>query len=356
MVSLEVADVLKNPEMKKLRDVLSKGDELKRQLGISLDDIVRVDSIVVDDSTSHLSGGRPRPLSLTIVRSKGRNDIAAIKKTLDLKSEGMRSGIEIFGKANGSNLHVAFPEAHVALFGESATAIEQALKAGKSGASKAHWSEAWKATRGKQFRLVADSRQLRDLLKTTPPTAGISIFAPLWNEAETITLTIDMGKHLDLVGRFVSGSKDDAEKVQETLQALLTLGKNFVSGLDRDKSALGNPQELAMLKQAIQVVQAIMESGNIERKKQVVTFEAGLDGDPIPAIVAALVPATMKVREAARRMQSRNNSAWRCTTTTTPSNDSRQPSSSDRTARRRIAGASSCCRSSARGSSTRNTA
>ena len=67
------------------------------------------------------------------------------------------------------------------------------------------------------------------------PAAGLEMFSPLYKKAQSYAMSLDVSDRsiaVDLVA--AAGSAENAGSVAETLQAILTLGKNAVDGLRRD--------------------------------------------------------------------------------------------------------------------------
>ncbi len=109
------------------------------------------------------------------------------------------------------------------------------------------WDEAWTKVAKGQVMLALDTRWLRRRIAQSqqgdPATRGpradamlkLETFSPLWEKARSYALGInatDKGLTVNLVAG--AGSDQDAKPVAETIQAMVTLGKNALQGLRQD--------------------------------------------------------------------------------------------------------------------------
>ena len=185
------------------------------------------------------------------------------------------------------------------------------------------------------------------------PTTDLTLetISPLLDKAQSYALGLDTSEGLtvDLVA--VAGSEDDTKPVANTLQALLTLGKNAVQGMRQDLRGLTAVTSEAMdwiLEAPIpfwtRLVSRPREATCICRRSRLLTWPRG--SSSWRRRVAAANTAARRTHE---RQQSQADRAWRSTTTIPRTTASRPRSSTAaRTNRSPIAGESRSCRISSK--------
>jgi hypothetical protein len=109
--------------------------------------------------------------------------------------------------------------------------------------SRHPWDEAWQKVARGQVMLALDTRWLRRELAQASAGPGqapgamlkFETFAPLYEKAQSYAASLvasDRSLAIDLVA--AAGSAENARPVAETLQAIVTLGKNAAQGLRRE--------------------------------------------------------------------------------------------------------------------------
>ena len=177
------------------------------------------------------------------------------------------------------------------------------------------WDEAWKKVRKGQVMLALETRWLRRRIAQGMPGRAqapgqrsdamlkLETFSPLYENARSYAMGIDasdQGLTIDLVA--AAGSERDAKPVAETLQAVMTLGKNAVQGLRRD-SDLRRGEGLDWV---LQAADSLLEKARVETSENFVHLRADSSINLAEGI-RLLVPAVTTARAAARRKLSANN-------------------------------------------------
>ena len=176
-------------------------------------------------------------------------------------------------------------------------------------------------------------------------------FSPLWEKTRSYALGInanDQSLTVNLVAG--AGSDQDAKPVAETIQAMVTLGKNALQGL-RQAAAGGEGVDWLL-----QTAASLLEKAQVETAEGFVHLSARSSVNLAEGI-KLLVPAVNHARATARRARApttSSKSAWRSSITTMRMIGSRGPSiSAGRAARCLIAGEwRSCHTSTSRRSTT----
>src|SRR5579872_904275 len=117
--------------------------------------------------------------------------------------------------------------------------MRRLIVAGKTGASKAKWVDAWKsasqadaavlvnvAALGEVLNVAGASPAGQPLGQQSAMAAKLGAFAPLWQGATLGVLTAHFNTSLKLRLLMKAKSRDDAQKIKATLEAAVTLGQN----------------------------------------------------------------------------------------------------------------------------------
>jgi prepilin-type processing-associated H-X9-DG protein len=173
------------------------------------------------------------------------------------------------------------------------------------------WDEAWKKVTKGQVMMALDTRWLRRLIGRAQPgrphgeMVALETFAPLYEKADSYAASLDVTDRslaIDLAAE--SGSAENAKAVADTLQAVLTLGKNALQGLRRDLVHPGSINEAH--EWLLQSADSLLARTKVETTEGSVRMhgEASVD---LAEGIRLLVPAVSSARVAARRAQSANN-------------------------------------------------
>jgi hypothetical protein len=174
------------------------------------------------------------------------------------------------------------------------------------------WDEAWKRVNKGQVMLALDTRWLRRRLAQAAgpghaPGAMLTLetFAPLYEKAQSYAASLhasDRSLAVDLVA--VAGSAENARPVAETLQAILTLGKNAMQGLRREVDRLRRGDVASDW--ILQAADSALEKARVETTEGFVRLHAESPVDLAEGI-RLLAPAVTSARATARRAMSTNN-------------------------------------------------
>jgi hypothetical protein len=169
------------------------------------------------------------------------------------------------------------------------------------------WDEAWKKVNKGQVMLALDTRWLRRRFASVQPRQHMPVletFSPLYEKAQSYAASLsatDRALAIDLVAE--AGSRENAVGVTETLQAVLTLGKNALRGMQGDRATGANNEAHEWL---IHAADSLLSQTRVEAKEGFVLLHGESSVD-IAEGIRLLRPAVASARAAARRAQSTNN-------------------------------------------------
>ena len=179
------------------------------------------------------------------------------------------------------------------------------------------WDEAWNKVVKGQVMVAFETRWLRRRIAQGvpggPPAPGqasnadlrLETISPLLDKAKYYAIAIDASRGLTLDLAAVTGSLDDAKPVADTLQALLTLGKNAVRGMRQDRRD-GNAMNGEAVDWIVEIADSLLNGVRIDISGSQVHLQAKSNLD-LAGGVKLLVPAAAAANTASRRIQSTNN-------------------------------------------------
>jgi beta-lactamase regulating signal transducer with metallopeptidase domain len=178
-----------------------------------------------------------------------------------------------------------------------------------SGRSKPDWASDWeKSAKGPAAAMVdvaALGRTLNQELKRHPQPQ-VAAFAPLWEKGQRLFVSVQAAEGLAVAARVACANSDDAERVRDTLQAVLTLARNALDEADRAAAKATATQAAAMVPM-IDLGREILKQGKLTAEDRDVHYATSLDVDLAETAVSVLTPAVVAARQAAQRAQATNN-------------------------------------------------
>jgi Protein of unknown function (DUF1559)/BlaR1 peptidase M56 len=190
--------------------------------------------------------------------------------------------------------------------------LRDVIRDRKAPAPKRAWDRAWDKSGKGQMVAAMETRWLRRRLAQATPPGGpqaspfgtkLETIAPLLEKAQAYVVSIDASRGLNADVHAVTMSDDDAKPVAETMQAVVTLARNMVEGLQNDSGAQapGPP-----LRKALGVARSLLAESKIEISSNVVSLHSNTAVE-FADVVKLLTPAVTTARTAAQRAQSVNN-------------------------------------------------
>lgn len=176
----------------------------------------------------------------------------------------------------------------------------------ESGKRQPDWSQRWQQLATGQAAVMVDleavGRAAGDEAKRQPAAA----FAPIWEQGQRLFVSAELADQMDVTAKIDCGNDEGAKRVQETMQAALTLARNALDEADR-KLAGGPAAQAAALLPLLDMAGEALKQGKLQVEGSTVQFTTQLDFDAAGSAAVLLAPAVMAARESARRAQSTNN-------------------------------------------------
>ncbi|MGP0067454.1 MAG: M56 family metallopeptidase, partial [Isosphaeraceae bacterium] len=326
VLGIRPGSLLRRRDLRSLVNSLGKGPPLSRLQFVAPEDIDQV-LVFWEGGSQDPAGPGGSPLIPTpsgfVLRTKKPQDWKALQREefFSFFQEEARHDGQTYYRHTASrpwiSVGIYMPDAQT-LVAAREDLLPELIEDRNAPEPRRSWDEAWKKVPKGQVMLAFETRWLRRRIdqgrpggRTAPghPSDAmlkLETFSPLLDKAKSYAMGMsasDQKLTLDLVAR--AGSDQDAKPVVETLQALLTLGKNATQGLRRDVDRRLVPGGDAM-EWVVQAAGSLLEKARVETSESFVHVHAESAVDLAEGI-KSLVSAVTSAQVAARRSMSTNN-------------------------------------------------
>jgi hypothetical protein len=314
VVSLRPASLLRRRDVSRLLDSLREGPWPPRGFPVAPEDIEQVLAFWESGGQAEPARGGPAllppPSGLVFRTSRPQDWRALLAKSAGPSLAESKHDGQAYYRLNPT-WGVYLPDDRTAVVTEEAV-LRDLISDRKAPAPRYPWDEAWQRVNKGQLMLALDTRWFRRQVArvdrgSSPGVAlGLETFAPLYEKARSYAVSLDASDRslaLDLVA--AAGSPEDARPVAETLQALLTLGRNAMTGLRRDAPRPAGVNGAAQ-EWIVEAADSVLARARVETIDGFVRLraESALD---LAEGIRLLAPTVARVQAAKRRVQSVNN-------------------------------------------------
>ncbi|MBI3466519.1 MAG: DUF1559 domain-containing protein [Planctomycetes bacterium] len=178
-----------------------------------------------------------------------------------------------------------------------------------NGGARVPWVKVWSEVGQGQVAAVLDvgwlRGQLGPVLQDGPLAASLAAFAPLWEETRYVALGLDASQGIRIRVNAECGTEAGAEKVADTVRAVLTLAKNALDTLSQQAGHM-HPDAQAVVRALTKLGHELLKEARVDRDGTLVQVRSSATTDLV-ALLESLAPAVQLARAAAERTQSQNN-------------------------------------------------
>jgi hypothetical protein len=211
-----------------------------------------------------------------------------VKTSAPIDAKAATAALE--AHAGKYKLSLFIPDNRTAILGEDST-IKQISNQPPRGDAKFAWSEAWKGIERCQLAMVFDAAYVRGMTDPLLMEGGGEFMmfaapvAPIWEGAKAISMGLSIaGDQIEFLSFNTAGSAEAAETTYQTVQALMTLGKNAAGSMKRQfRKAMfvtkGGFEGFLIVKMIDLVAGQVLQQMRVERTGNSVRFTARLDLD-----------------------------------------------------------------------------
>jgi prepilin-type processing-associated H-X9-DG protein len=186
------------------------------------------------------------------------------------------------------------------------------LAAGKPDAGKPDWAAAWQEMSKGHAALMVDTVAFnravaQELKRAQGPQAMIGTFAPMWEQSKRLFAGIEVGNGVKIQATLDCPTPDAAERVRATAEAALTLARNMLDKLGEHIASTPGADQAGPALIFADLAATILKQAKLTADGNITRLQADAQIDVADTGIAALAPAIMAAREAAKRSQSMNN-------------------------------------------------
>jgi beta-lactamase regulating signal transducer with metallopeptidase domain len=215
----------------------------------------------------------------------------------------------------GSECYWVIDDRTVLIGGEPV--VQQSILSGARVRSDLVSSATWESSAASAHALIAvDVEFFAGLIPKDMTSAVMAPFTPIWEESETLTAVLTMeGSSLNAAATLECKNEEGAVTVKDTLQAVVTLARNAMAGLQRQ---MARPNELAqgpggppqvqmgaVMGRLLAMQEEFFDSLTLSAEGTSVTLTSAYEIDP--AMFAVFAQGVSGARTAAANMQQQNN-------------------------------------------------
>ena len=319
VVAVRPAELLNRPALAPLKKLVGQERELQQSFGIAPERVEQLTVVFVMDLPAYEVGPGAPALAGMIMRLAEAKDADGLIKALQPNPEEQEYGGRTYirGKT-GTGSFCLLADERTVVTCDREDYIRRLIVAGKTGASKAKWSDSWQGAAQSDATVLVNVLALRDVLNSVTsnlqkPVEAQSAwtklwkFAPLWQGTSTGVLTAHFNEQLTVKLRLAGLSDMHAQIIaKDTLVAAVTLGQNMLSQF-RSAASRQPGNDGAMALKTLDVVDSLLDSVKVEQNESEIVASGAVYADDAAMIVGLALPAIVKAREAARWTQSMNN-------------------------------------------------
>jgi len=320
VVAVRPRALLQRREVRKLLDSIKQSPAFQRLLVVPPEDVEQFLAFWEGIPQGPLQPGQgplvPFPSGVVLRMSKPQEWKPLLNQLLGSPREVHHDG-QTYLSADGPEHWAVFAPDDRTLVVAHEDLLRELIEDRKAPAPRRPWDECWsKADKG-QAMVALETRWLRRRIaqgmQGGPPAPGqapiadfkLETIAPLLEKAQSYAMGINASEGLAVNLVAAAGSDDDAKRVAETIQALLTLARNAVEGSRQDRRARHIAPEEAM-EWILQAASSLLEKARVETSGGYVQLQAKSSLD-LAEGVKLLAPAVVAARQSADRSMSVNN-------------------------------------------------
>ena len=310
VLAVRPAQLLSNPDMQALVKLLNETMGLEKRTGLKIENIEEV-KLAITRLPAPDQPFRPEDSMLQILRYKEPFDWKSkFEENLVGKPvEATIGGKTYYHSDHGDQaIRPAFylPDDRTIVIGPEIDLQRAIISAGKS---KPEWAAEWERSATGQAAAMVDLTAVNraigeDLKRHSQQTAAL--FAPIWEKGQRLFVSVQSQAGLAISATIDCTNPEDANRVEGTIQAALTLARNILDEADRNL-AKGPAAQAAALVPLIDLANEVLKQGKLQTEAGAVRYTTKLDLDVAETAVAVVTPAVIAAREAARRAQDANN-------------------------------------------------
>ncbi|HUG19619.1 MAG TPA: DUF1559 domain-containing protein [Planctomycetaceae bacterium] len=301
------AELLSQPIFSKLKQAVDRQEGLRDLFGVSVNDVQQISSVFLPRE-SRQGIVTPGEGGMVIHLKADADQEAILKKWLRKPEQKEFAGQTYFTNPFRPQT-CFFPDSRTIVVSNSEDNLRRFIIAGKLGATKASWAEAWDQVSGTHAALMLDIERLRPglnaELQNGREARALAPLAPLWQHGVHVVGSATAGKEIELQILVICDESKGTAIVADTVKAAVILARNTLSSLRNASLRLRDEAAILELR-AADLADEVLDGLKFEARGNVVSVSANV-GAEAEDLIAWLLPAVSEARVAAKRTQSKNN-------------------------------------------------
>jgi len=307
-VALQPAALLGRPEMQPVLKMLGDNEAIAKEFLLPID---QIDQLLLfwEGFPTNSPPGAPTlipPPSGYIVRSATPQEWKKVVRRRTPAMENVAHAGQTYlrptaGQAGHHPMSLYTPDDRTAVLAAD-DLLRQMIEDRKEPKARHPWDEAWNQVTKGHINTVLETRWLRRRINQGEIKLGT--IAPLLEKVRAYAVGVNLDRELTADVVATVGEADDIKPVTETLQALLTLGRNTVPSLREHAAGAGQFREADDW--ALGTLATLIDKARIEAKEQTVRLRSS---SPIDVANAARIVSSFAsaAQASSTRAQSVNN-------------------------------------------------
>ena len=193
--------------------------------------------------------------------------------------------------------------------------LRRMLAAGDNEPNREQWVGEWRANAKKDGLAAVNISRLKPILESIkdrnddgrdPFLNSLDVLGSIWSESKHAVVSLSLEEPMNGQIELTANNEKAAASSIETAKALVTLGRNMLSGVRDSASRNGGDLAVTAL-QFADLGESMLDTTKFSRDQEIVSADFELDSTVVRSAVTFLVPATTAARSAARRAQDMNS-------------------------------------------------
>ncbi len=193
--------------------------------------------------------------------------------------------------------------------------LRRMLAAGSSEPNREQWVGEWRANAKKDGLAAVNISRLKPVLENIRDRNdgrrdlilnSLNVLGPILSESKHAVVSLSLEEPMNGQTELTANDEKAAASSIDTAKALVTLGRNMLSGVRDSASRNGGDLAVTAL-QFADLGESMLDTTKFKRNQATVSAEFELDSTVVRSAVTFLVPATRAARSAARRTQDMNS-------------------------------------------------
>ena len=312
VLAVRPADVLGQPELRKLADVLNKDLGLESASGLPLQGIEQVTFVGLRNGRPPVPPGTPIPAFGTpIIRALQPTDWSQLIRSLvPDQVEATYAGEKYYKSAkNPAGMCYFLPDDRTIIVDFEAN-LRRFISEKANRKPSFPWSDLWRRVEAGQLAAAVDITWLTGASGPLGPLqeqvgATAAAFSPLWEDTRTVVLGFSLTNGLKIEALAACKSEEGGERVAKTTEALLTLVRNLMKQM-REQAANAPKEQRAFMLTLAALADELVNRARVDLDGSTVRVSTDSKVN-VADLAEALAPAALTARQATLRTEAMNN-------------------------------------------------